>query len=320
MKKRHVLLGLLALIAATAFVLRTPDTDPAAMTAKYANAQSRFVENDAGLRVHYRDEGNPDGIPIVLLHGNAASLHTWAPLVERLGAKYRIITYTHPGHGLTGPNRDHDYSFAGMAEALDLVVNELALDSFVLGGNSMGGWISWRYALANPPTVDALLLLDASGAPAPPDSPYADWDDDDAPLAFRILASPVGSLLVENYTPRSFIKSTALQSVSVESVMDETTVDRYWELLRYPGNRRAAIMRAQVDRELSYADRLSEIEQPTLIIWGQEDAFIPVDVAQTFETRMPNAELVVYEGVGHLPMEEAPDKTAEDIDRFLDNL
>lgn len=318
MKKRYILLLILGALGAAAFALRTPDTDPQAMIAKYANGQSRFAENAEGLRVHYRDQGNPDGIPVVLLHGNSASLHTWEPLVERLGDEYRIITYTHPGHGLTGPNPRDDYSFAGMAEALDLVADELGLDRFVLGGNSMGGWIAWRYTLANSERVDALILFDASGAPPPPDSPYADWDDEDAPLAFRILASPAGRLFVENYTPRSFLKSTALEAVSVKSVMDEEAVDRHWELLRYPGNRRAAVLRASVDREPAYADRLNEITQPTLIIWGAEDGYIPVDVARTFDERIPNSDLVIYEGIGHIPMEEAPDRTANDIDAFLE--
>ncbi|MEO1243355.1 MAG: alpha/beta hydrolase [Pseudomonadota bacterium] len=317
MKKRYFLLLILGALGAAAFALRTPDTDPQAMIAKYANAQSRFVENSEGLRVHYRDQGKPDGVPVVLAHGTAASLHTWAPLVERLGDKYRVITYTQPGHGLTGPHPREDYSFAGMADALDLVAEELALESFVLGGNSMGGWIAWRYALANPEKIEALLLLDASGAPAPTDSPYADWDDDDAPLAFRILSSPFGLFFVENYTPRAFLKSTSLQAVSVKSVMDEEAVDRYWQLLRYPGNRRAAALLALSDRELAYADRLHEIDQSTLIIWGAEDMFIPVDVARTFDERIPDSDLVIYDGIGHIPMEEAPDRTANDIDAFL---
>ena len=154
----------LPLLAAFAglWLLRTPDTDAAQMISKYSSDDSLFAENAQGLRVHYRDQGNAEGIPIILVHGTAASLHTWEPLVERLGDRYRIISYTQPGHGLTGPHPHDDYSFAGMAQALDLVADELALDHFVLGGNSMGGWVAWRYALGNPNKVDALLLLGRS--------------------------------------------------------------------------------------------------------------------------------------------------------------
>ena len=164
---KKILLFTLPLVAIFAglWLLRTPDTDLAAMTEKYANDASQFVENAEGLRVHYRDQGNPDGAPIVLVHGTSASLHTWEPLAKRLGGQYRIITYTQPGHGLTGPHPRDDYSFAGMAEALDLVTEELGLDRFTLGGNSMGGWVAWRYALANPGRVDALVLLDVRACP-----------------------------------------------------------------------------------------------------------------------------------------------------------
>lgn len=300
-------------LALLAFALRTPDTDPQAMTVKYTNAHSRFVENDAGLLVHYRDEGNPGGIPIVLLHGNSASLHTWAPLVERLGAKYRIITYTHPGHGLTGPHPRDDYSFTGMADALDLVANELALDSFVLGGNSMGGWVAWRYALANPEKVDALLLLDASGMPL--------REGETAPplnLGFRLQQNAFGRFLLQQFTPRNIVKKSLLDTVSVNAIVDEAMVDRYWELLRLPGNRKAAAHRALADREPHMAQDVGTITAPALVIWGAEDQLIYATAAETFDERLPNAEVVIYDGVGHLPMEEAPDRTAEDIDRFLE--
>lgn len=312
MQKVLVFLGV---VAVALFLLRTPDTDPSAMRAKYADDSSRFAEGADGMQVHYRDQGNPEGTPIVLIHGSSASLHTWEPLVERLGADYRLITYTQPGHGLTGPHPRDDYSFAGRAEALDLITEELGLERFVLGGNSMGGWMTWRYALARPERIEALLLLDASGAPLRP-------GEEEPPLniGFRLLQSPVGRFLSLHYTPRAVIERSALQTVSVKSVMDEAAVDRYWELLRYPGNRRAAGLRAVVEREPEYAGRLGEIEAPTLIIWGAEDRLVLASAAQTFDDAMPNAKVIIYDGIGHLPMEEAPDRTAEDIDAFLKTL
>ena len=307
------LIVLLFAIAAVLFFLRTPDTDPDAMTAKYTNAQSRFVENAEGLRVHYRDQGNPNGVPIVLLHGTSASLHNWEPLVAELGGEYRIITYTQPGHGLTGPHPRDDYSYAGMAEALDLVTDELGLDHFVLGGNSMGGWVAWRYALAHPEKVDALVLLDAAGAPL-----RAGEEAPPLNIGFRLLRHPAGRFLMQYFTPRALVEKSALQSVSVKSVMTPAVVDRYWELLRLPGNRRAAALGWVRDRESAFADRLGEIAAPTLIIWGADDQLIFPTAAQTFDERMPNADVVIYEGVGHIPMEEAPARTGLDIDVFLE--
>lgn len=304
-----------ALVAAVAFLARTPDTNRAAMEAKYTNAFSRFAEGPNGLRVHYRDQGNPDGAPLVLLHGNSATLHTWEPLAMRLGGEYRLVTLTLPGHGLTGPNANGDYSFAGMAEAVDLVTDELGLSSFVLGGNSMGGWISWRYALAHPEKIRALILLDSSGMPL--------RDGETPPplnLGFRLLQNPLGRFLLKYVTPRGAVETSLRQSVSVEDFIDEAAIDRYWELYRIPGNREAAGARAIADREEDYAERIGEITAPVLILWGAEDALIHATAAMTFKERLPQAKVIVYDGVGHLPMEEVPDRTAADIDAFLERV
>ena len=235
MKQLRIFLLVFTALALAAYLLRTPDADRDAALAKYAPAPSQFVESPDGLAVHYRDQGNRDGVPIVLLHGTAASLHAWEPLVAALERDYRLITLTLPGHGLTGPHPRDDYSFAGMADAIDLVTDELALERFVLGGNSMGGWLAWRYALAHPDRIEALLLLDPAGAPL-----RAGEDDPPLNIGFKLLGSPVGRFLLEHYAPRFLVRQSLLQSVSVEAVATEDAVDRYWTLLRLPGNRRAA--------------------------------------------------------------------------------
>src|SRR3546814_13662736 len=102
---------------------------------------------------------------MLLLHGSNSSLQTWEPLAERLGGDYRIVTLDLPGHGLTGATPDRDYGASGMIAAVDVVAATLGLDHFILGGNSMGGLVAWRYALARPGHVNALLLLDAAGMP-----------------------------------------------------------------------------------------------------------------------------------------------------------
>src|SRR3546814_16763777 len=102
---------------------------------------------------------------MLLLHGSNSSLQTWEPLAERLGGDYRIVTLDLHGHGLTGATPDRDYGASGMIAAVDVVAATLGLDHFILGGNSMGGWVAWRYALARPDHVTAMLMLAASGMP-----------------------------------------------------------------------------------------------------------------------------------------------------------
>jgi pimeloyl-ACP methyl ester carboxylesterase len=307
-----ILAGLAALLAALFFLLRTPDTDRDEMIAKYGGPAARFAEGPDGLKVHWRDEGCRDCPALVLLHGSNASLHTWEPLVARLGAEYRIISYDQPGHGLTGPHPRDDYSAGGMFDALQAVTKAAGVERFTIGGNSMGGWVAWRYALEYPGRVDALLLIDAAGMPL--------REGEKAPplnLGFRIMRNPVLRPLAEQITPRDLVKKSLLQSVAKKDIVTEAMVDRYWELLRFPGNRRASVVRASTDREPSIAGHIGEIAAPVLVLWGKEDRLIHVSAATTFKERLPQAELVLLDGVGHIPMEEAPDETAAAIKTFL---
>jgi pimeloyl-ACP methyl ester carboxylesterase len=314
LRRKRVLIPLAALLAIVALflALRTPDTDRDAMIAKYGGANAQFALGPAGQRVHYRDQGRRDGPAMILLHGSNSSLQTWEPLVKRLGGRYRIVTLDLPGHGLTGATPDKDYGADGMIAAVDVVAARLDLDHFILGGNSMGGWVARRYALAEPGRVDALLLLDAAGMPLrkgekrPPSN-----------VGFRLLQYPFGRWLASQITPRALIEKSLRESVAREEIVDDAMVDRYWELLRFPGNREATSLRATIDREPAMADRIEAIKVPTLILFGQEDRLINPSAAQTFHERIAGSEVVLLGGIGHLPMEEAPDATAAAIADFL---
>lgn len=316
MKKIAVISGLVAALLAVAFaVLRTPDCDATAMRTKYGGPTPRFAETADGMSVHYRDQGCRDCPVVLLVHGTNASLQTFEPLVRSLGNRYRIISYDQPGHGLTGPHPGDDYSASGMIEAVEAVIDAAGVERFAIAGNSMGGWVAWRYVLARPENISGLILIDATGAPASPNAekarPY---------LGARIMRSSVGRFLGQLVTPRFLIRQSLLDSVAEEAFVTEEMVDRYWELLRYPGNRRAAGLLATADREPGYGQRLSEITLPTLILWGAEDKVVPADNARTFHDMIPNSDLQIFDGVGHLPMEEAPERTAIAIDAFLSEI
>ncbi|MBJ7438532.1 MAG: alpha/beta hydrolase [Sphingopyxis sp.] len=313
-RRKRVLIPIAVLIAIViAFLaLRTSDTDRDAMIAKYSGPAGAFVAGPAGQRIHYRDQGKRGGPAIILLHGSNSSLHTWEPLVERLGRTYRIVTLDLPGHGLTGGTPDKDYSADGMAAAVDVVAAKLGLDHFILGGNSMGGWVAWRYALAQPTRVDALLLLDAAGMPLRKGEKAPESN-----VGFRILKYPAGRWLATQITPRTLVEQSLRGSVEKQAIVDEAMIDRYWELLRFPGNREATVLRARMDREPAMAARIGDIKAPTLILFGDRDRLINPSAAQTFHERIAGSEVVLLKGIGHLPMDEDPDATAAAIADFL---
>ncbi len=306
-------LAVLAAILGIAFLLlRTPDTDRAEMIAKYGGPASQFVTLPDGARIHVRDSGG-SGQPMVLIHGSNASLHTWEPLKAQLGIDYRIITMDMPGHGLTGATPTGRYDVDEMVATVDGVATALGLERFILGGNSMGGGVSWRYALAHPDKVRALLLLDAGGMPprdgsAPPKSN----------IGFRIMRSSFGRWLGMSITPRFLIRQSLEGSVVDPSQIDDATVDRYWELLLFPGNREATMMRfSRPFRDDGAAARAAGITAPTLVLFGKEDRIINPSAAESFRERIVGSEVVLMDGIGHLPMEEAPEATAAAIREFL---
>ncbi|MGB7406043.1 MAG: alpha/beta hydrolase [Pacificimonas sp.] len=308
-------LGLLLLGCSLFLVFRTSDIDAEDLRAAYTNADSEFVRVQDGLDVHIRDEGRPGAPVLMLVHGSSASLHTWEPWVERLGDRYRIVSLDLPGHGLTGPHPDACYTAACVVDVVDTVASARGLDDFVIGGNSMGGWVSWNYALAHPKKLAGMILVDASGITLPRE------DEDGIPIGFRIMRTPVINQIGTQITPRSMIESSLRTSVVDPAFVTDEQVDRYWELLRHPGNRQATIDRANTPRgEEATPERLATLTLPTLVMWGREDSLIDVRVGELFDERLPDSELIIYEDIGHLPQEELPDRSAADVAAFLDRV
>ncbi len=292
----------------------TPDTDAGAMKAKYASAASQFLDLGNGITAHVRDEGRRDGPAVVLIHGSNASLHTWEPWVARLGKDWRIITLDLPGHGLTGGYPGNVYDYPVFVDVVDRVMQKLGVPHAVIGGNSMGGGVSWMFALAHPEKTDGVMLIDAAGAPA--------WESRKTPIGFKIARIPVARDLARVITPRSMFESSLKTSVYDADLATPAVVDRYWELNRYPGNRAASIERFARAHNHKPASKqaLAAIKAPVLIMWGEEDNLIPVSSARWFAEALPKAKLVIYPRVGHIPMEELPDQSAADARAFLESV
>ncbi|MEM6826896.1 MAG: alpha/beta hydrolase [Pseudomonadota bacterium] len=316
------ILRILGVVVAALVVLflifRTPDTDAAAMRAKYGGPPSQFVEIASGVEVHLRDEGPRDTteMPIVLLHGSNADLHTWQPWVDELAQTRRVIRFDQIGHGLTGPDPEHDYGRSNFTADIAEVLDALEIEEAIVAGNSMGGKHALSFAVSYPERVVGLILVDGSGAPLPEEEKPED-DEDSGNIGFAIAQTPGVNLLVEQITPRSLIRQSLEESVSIQSVVTDEAVNRYWELLRYPGNRRATLKRFSVPYDPLTEDEIAGVDAPTLILWGDEDRLIPVEAGQWLDRVMPNSRIVIYEGIGHLPHEEAPEATLAAVNAWL---
>src|SRR6201987_4442532 len=151
-RKRRWLLYILVALGALVGVARwaySPALPPDVLKARYANAYSKFIDV-GGAPVHVRDQGNPAGVPLVLIHGAGGSLHVWEGWVRELGSTTRLISMDLPGHGRTGAWPRQEYTVEAYADFVEALVNALKLDRFVLAGHSLGGAVAWTFAATRP--------------------------------------------------------------------------------------------------------------------------------------------------------------------------
>lgn len=322
--RTKVVVGVAILFAVFAVFLFERDFPAAAVDAKYSNPASQFLTLSDGSKIHYRDQGQKDGLPVVLIHGSNASLHTWERWVALLGPRYRIITLDLPGHGLTGQTVTDDYSSATYVTTVHALAAHLGLQQFVVGGNSMGGGVTWRYTLEYPDSVLALILVDASGLPEWRELENAEASQKDkpsTPWAFSLLRKPWFQALARYADPYWLVVQGLKASHFDPAMVDDALIARYYDLSMRAGTRDATLKRFSTLGQNS-ADKidLSAITQPSLILWGEEDAVIPSSVGTRFNETLTNAQLIVYPNIGHIPMEELPQRSAEDVDEFLQRL
>jgi pimeloyl-ACP methyl ester carboxylesterase len=161
----YTLAGILLVCAIAIWVLYQPDIPVSTLQEKYTNEASQFVEIN-GMQVHYRNEGNTaDSIPLVLLHGTGASLHTWDACTAEWIKEHRVIRMDMPAFGLTGPAADNNYSIDAYVDFLHQLLQKLNVQQCFLAGNSLGGEIAFSYSAAYPNEVQKLILIDPAGYP-----------------------------------------------------------------------------------------------------------------------------------------------------------
>lgn len=303
MKAIRWILGIvLAILVLITLLFGYRDIPVAELKKQYTNEASRFVRVQ-GMNVHYCDQGS--GPVLVLLHGTSSSLHTWDGWVRHLQNQFRILRLDLPGFGLTGPHPQGDYSLAAYSRLVHAFSERLKLDSFHLAGNSLGGAIAARYASEHSHKVKRLILLNPAG--------LAQKDHDSV---LNLTRLPGSRFLMQVITPR-FLFRRALEDVYAnDDKISEDLVERYFKLTLRRGNRRALVQRMNSKRE-SLAPRLKQIQQPTLILWGRQDNWIPPAHALRFHEGLARSKIIIYDEAGHVPMEELPGPSAAHVRQFL---
>lgn len=278
---------------------------------KYCLSSSVFV-HCMGIDVHVSVEGS--GPDVVMIHGFAASLHTWEETAKQLSKQFRVIRFDLPPFGLTGPALD-DQGFARKMDIafyqqfVDALLDELSIKKCVMIGNSFGGFLSWDQAQRHPERVRGLVISDSVGYQQP------------LPIYIRLFTfKPIAWLT--RYTIPGFLLRMAVRDVyGDKSKIKKEVMNRYLELFMHKPNRSAIgnMVGVFTDGELG-PERLPSIQCKTLIVWGDKDRWVSMDMAPRFHRDIPNSELKIYRGAGHIPMEEMPDRFAADCITFIETL
>ena len=242
--------GVLAGVALWAY---SPSLPEDILVARYANGHSRFVDV-GGARAHIRDEGNPDGIPLVLIDGSNDSLREWEGWTRALGRETRLISMDLPGHGLTGAWPRNEYTVEAYADFIEMLVDVLDLDRFVLAGHSLGGAVAWTFAARHPDRVSQLILVDSAGYPS------------DRGWPTRLLRLPLVGEISISFKPEQWVRHSLSVDYADPAMVTAERVKRVAELQRFTGNREATLQRARTQGPLDPTP-LKRLSVPTLILW-----------------------------------------------------
>jgi pimeloyl-ACP methyl ester carboxylesterase len=303
LKKTMIALLALFVVVAAAW-LWTPDLKRADLEARYARGPDDFIEV-AGLRLHVQDTGPRDAPVVILLHGFGGSLQTWDDWTRLFAPGLRVVTLDLPGAGLTGADPSGDYSDARAQVVLLALMEKLGIARASLVGHSMGGRLAWQFAAAHPDRVAKLVLVSPDGFASP------GFDYGKAP--------EVGiSLKAMKYVlPKPLLKMSLLPAYANPEVMTPALVTRYYEMMRAPSVRSAMIARLEQSVLQDPVPTLARITAPTLLVWGDRDAMIPIANADDYLKAIAGARLLAFPGVGHLPQEEAAEPSGKAILAFL---
>ena len=286
------------------FWLWTPDKSRSELEARYLAAPGDMVQVGA-WRLHVRDSGPKDAPPVLMLHGFGASLHTWDVWAQALSATHRVIRLDLPGHGLSEPDPAGDYTDARSLVLLRAVMDQLGVARASIVGHSIGGRIAWTFAARHPERTDRLVLVAPDGF-ASPGFEYG-----------RATEVPAVLGAMKHVLPKAVLRMNLEPAYANPDALTDAITTRYHDLMLAPGARDAMFKRLQQTVLTDPRPMLGAITAPTLLVWGEADAMIPVANAQDYLSALKGSRLVTFPAVGHLPQEEAAQASLQTVADFL---
>ena len=310
MKKRYWIAGAATVAIAGKLLLRPRDADwDKCRDVVFHSEHSCFVDVD-GIRVHYKEAGDPKAPAVVLIHGFASSTLVWSKVfLQFAAAGYRVIAPDLLGYGYSAKPRNGEYTIAGQAKLLTGLLDTLGIPRAIFIGSSYGGAVAATCALDYPDRVEKLILVGAV--------------NNNRPLEFMLMRL-FGSRVVGDVVSPLLIGSRRLLRRRMKGVydrhawvLDERRVDARHLPLRAASTHRAIIRTVRGWN----AERISKdahlITQPTLLLWGENDREIPLADGERLHAEIPGSRLIVFLECGHLPHEEYPEAFINAVIEFV---
>ncbi len=263
---------------------------------------ARYVVVD-GTRIRYIDAGR--GAPVVFLHGLGASMYAWRKNLGAVAAAgFRVIAFDNRGFGLSDkpPTPYDNGAYARLAIAL---MDSLRLADAVLVGHSMGGAIAADVAIEYPQRVRGLVLVGSVGLGAR------------EPLLFRMARWPVLGRVAIAFRGRGFTGRLLRATYFDPGKVTEADVDQYYAPVAQPDYGRALLGALRQFRFDALEGRLDHIAAPTVVLWGEEDRWVPLGLGRALASGVTRSAFLSVPHAGHSVQEEAPDEVNHLLIRFL---
>lgn len=275
-----------------------------------ASADGRFVDV-AGTRTFIQEAGSAEGPAVVLVHGFGGLTYTWRHTLPALAAAgYRVLALDLKGFGLSEKRFDLDYSHPSQADFVAEVMTAAGIEQAVLVGHSMGGSVIAHFAQRHPERATALIFVDGAVREASNAEPGGSIFGVPAQLGAVAEFPPFrrwGQLALRLFLTRERLSEIQLSAYVVQGVVTEDVREGYLKVQSLKDWDLALLGVLRDSGRNALAQPLATLRTPAHILWGERDPWIPLSRGEALQAALPGSSLVVFPGVGHLPMEEAPE-------------
>ncbi|KPQ02963.1 alpha/beta fold hydrolase [Marinobacter sp. HL-58] len=269
-----------------------------------AGLEASTVEVDDMTIAYLSNETPVDGETIVLIHGFGANKDNWTRLARELSDEFNIYAIDLPGHGDSSKSLDLGYRFEDQVRHLSRILDNLDIDEAHMMGNSMGGAITALYAATHPEQIRSAVLFDPAG--------IFEYDSELVDLVMEgdnpLIPSKEGDfkrLIDFALEKKPFVPWPIYDVMEEKAIANREVNEVIFAAIRDTGY------------EPDFRDAITRIRAPVLVVWGKEDRVINYRNADIFVDRIPDARMVLLDDVGHAPMVEVPEESAQLFREFL---